>query len=328
MASRQTGCRRVAMAIVLTTSLAGSATVWAQGAGPAGLSARLDGLAAQLSQYLSDQAARTAVLGRVRATKEGVVPMRDALGAALAQKSGRDAAAVHQLLAAVQRLEAELARAGAPVPRLDLKLPVPSHGEQLGTASTINVIAAPLADESEVQTVTAFVGAKRFVLDPAKPLPEPTLVIVPAESQLLEPSYPLSTSTDSTEEEHPRRVDDFVGVVKILIRDDHENAVSGKPEIYVQIFRSQGSSGTITSHDLKSVNDENVWYHLGDPNSTYEYYDLSVDPLTTIAVWEEDNFAHGADDFLGSVTFDWTALTYSGYTTFRNGDMEIQVDRD
>jgi hypothetical protein len=50
--------------------------------------------------------------------------------------------------------------------------------------------------------------------------------------------------------------------------------------------------------------------------------------MTTFAVWEEDSGLHGADDFLGSVTFNWTTLTFSGYTAFSNGDMEIRVDRD
>jgi hypothetical protein len=41
-----------------------------------------------------------------------------------------------------------------------------------------------------------------------------------------------------------------------------------------------------------------------------------------------DSFAHGADDFLGSVTIDWTALPATGYTAYSDGDMEIRIDRD
>ena len=214
------------------------------------------------------------------------------------------------------------------MPRLDLKLPVSEHQGLLRTAGTIYVLAAPLEDESEVETLRAYSNRQPVTLD-AEEAPEiPTLVLIPAESKSLEADYPLEQRTEPGEEVNPRRVDDFVGIAEILITDKNEGVTSGNAEIYAIIVRNQLGGGNIDRVDLRSVNDDNVWYFLGDPNSTYLEYSSLVLPDTTIEIWEEDNFAHGADDFLGQVTFDWTALTFSGYTNFSNGDMRIEVDRD
>jgi hypothetical protein len=247
----------------------------------------------------------------------------------LVSAAGREGATrLAQLAGQVRQIETALEQAGAPVPRLDLKLPVSEHQGLLRTAETIYVLAAPLEDESEVETLRAYSNRQPVTLDVAEPPAIPTLVLIPGESESLDAEYPLEQRTEPAPELNPRRVDDFVGIPQILITDDHESWVSGNPEIYAMIVRLQLGGGSITPVDLPGVNNQNVWYLLGDPNSTYLEYSSLVLPDTTIEIWEDDSFAHGADDFLGQVTFDWTTLSYSGYRFFSNGDMRIEVDRD
>jgi hypothetical protein len=238
---------RSGLIIAMTMVALGAGAARAQGVPQDRLAAELDRVAARLSVFLRESGVRTALLNRVEAAKEKVISLREALRAMLAEQPGVDAERILALVTQVQRLEATLERAGAPVARLDLKLPVPAHHGRLAGADTVYVVAAPLADESEVQTLIGFSGGERVTLDPAEPPTVPTLVVVPGESASLEPTYPLLTTPEPGDEENPRRVDDFVGVAQIRITDDHESWTSGNPEIYVQIVRTQTGSGIITS---------------------------------------------------------------------------------
>ena len=316
----------VFVAAGLFGSCLGSAPGQAQDMQRDRLSTMLDRFAAELSAVLAEPASRAFVVERIEASKTKIVAIGDLLSAALAQ--GREGASLVQLAAQVRRIETALARAGAPVPRLDLKLPVRDHRDLLGSSETIYVLAAPLADESEVEVLTAYANREPVMLDPKQPPSIPTLVVIPGESESLEPTYPLPVSAEPGDEENPRKVDDFVGVPRIWIADAHEGWSSGDPEIYLVTYRSQGGSGFFTETDFPGVNDIQVWYNTGDPNASYLFYDSSFNGSVSLAIYERDNFAHGADDFLGSVTITWTALSFSGYTSFGNGDMQIRVDRD
>lgn len=317
-----------AAAMAVAGLAAGSAPVFAQGTPSGRLEQMLDRFARQLSAVLAERQSRTFVVERIEASKTRVVALGELLSTALAASGTEGAPGLARLAAQVGRLESALERAGAPIPRLDLKLPVREHQALLASSETIYVLAAPLADESEVESLTAYANLEPVTLDPDEPPKIPTLVVIPAESESLEPTYPLRFSAEPGDEEDPRRVDDFVGIPKIWIADESEGWTSGDPEIYVITFRTQGGASFTTRRNLPGVNDIRVWYDLGDPNSTYLYYDSSYSSVISIIVYEEDNFAHGADDFMGSVTFDWTALPPSSYTTFSNGDMRIQVDLD
>ena len=127
---------------------------------------------------------------------------------------------------------------------------------------------------------------------------------------------------------NPRRVDDFFGIPEIWIDYDHESWACGNPEIFVAAWRQQGFFGFSTIRDLPGVNNEQTWYNLGDPNSTYLFYDSTYSPYVTSEVWEEDNGLCGSDDFLGSVTVNWSTASFSGYAQYSDGDMNIQVDHD
>jgi hypothetical protein len=50
--------------------------------------------------------------------------------------------------------------------------------------------------------------------------------------------------------------------------------------------------------------------------------------LQTFSVHEDDNVAHGADDFLGSVQTEWNDLDTSSYTTFIVDDAQLKIARD
>ena len=140
--------------------------------------------------------------------------------------------------------------------------------------------------------------------------------------------YPLEEVTEPGKEVNPRRVDDFVGIAEIELSDDHESWVSGNAEIYAIIVRNQLGGGIINNVDLPSVNNANVNYALGDPNSTYLEYSSLVLPDTTIEIWEEDSFPHGQNDFVGRINFDWTTLSFNGYRSLGGGDATLGVDRD
>jgi hypothetical protein len=48
----------------------------------------------------------------------------------------------------------------------------------------------------------------------------------------------------------------------------------------------------------------------------------------TFSVYEDDNVAHGADDFLGSVQTEWNDMDTSSYTTFIVDDAQLKIARD
>jgi hypothetical protein len=50
--------------------------------------------------------------------------------------------------------------------------------------------------------------------------------------------------------------------------------------------------------------------------------------LQTFSVYEDDNFARGANDFLGSVQTEWNDMDTSSYTTFIVDDAQLKIARD
>jgi hypothetical protein len=319
--------RRLAAVIVVASAIGiglGPVQANAQSMERERLSQALDRLAVTLSGVLAESGPREFVVERIEASKTKVVAFGDLVAAAGAQGE----TGLAQLLVPVRQIETALGRAGAPFPRLDLKLPVKAHQDLLATATTIYVLAAPLEDESAVKRLRAYSNLRPVTLDVEEPPDVPVLVLIPGESKSLDADYPLEERTEPGKELNPRRVDDFVGIAEIELSDDHESWASGNAEIYAIIVRNQLGAGNIDRVDLPSVNDANVNYFLGDPNPSYLEYSSLVLPNTTIEIWEEDSFAHGADDFVGRINFDWTTLSISGYRSLSSGDVTLGVDRD
>jgi hypothetical protein len=297
------------------------------------LESEIDSLAAKVSEILEAPDTRIFIVNQIEAAKLKALPLGDLATAALGQNLGEASRPLTDLVVRVRRVEVAMAAGGVPTPRIDIKLPVKQHHGKLGNSDAIYVLAAPFEDESEVKSLPAYNHGERIVLDAAEPPRIPTLVILPAESESLDPTYPLQFSDEPGEEENPRKVDDFVGVPKIWIEDDHESWASGDPEIYLNITRIQRTGAAIDAllerFDLPGVNGEQVWYDLGDSNVTYRYVDIAgFTPYMTFSVYEDDNFAHGADDFLGSVQIEWNDLDVSSYTTFIVDDAQLKIDRD
>ncbi len=158
------------------------------------------------------------------------------------------------------------------------------------------------------------------------------MVLISGETESTERTYPLTFSDEEGDEENPHRVvDEFVGIARIWIDNDHEGWSSGRPEIYVRILRFRFSTFSLLNQreNLPGVNDEQVWYNIGDPNKTYRYVSTSnYAPVIQYQVWEADSGFHGSDDHVGTVTLNWTGLPFGGYTTFASGDVRLRVDKD
>lgn len=248
----------------------------------------------------------------------------------VAQEQGEDQR-MPAILETVRKIESVMMELGVATPRLDLKLPVAAHAKAIGEAAEVYVAVAPLEDEDQVRTVTAFAGGKQIALDAKTPPEVPTLVLVGAEPQSDDPGYPLPQAKEPGQEENPREVDDYVGLPWMFLFDDHESWPCGDPEIYVRIKRFRFSTFSILDDkiNLPGVNGERVWHNLGDPNSTYRFVSTSdYAPVVRIEVWEEDNGFHGGDDFLGAINITWTQLAFGGYQYFTAGDARFGIDRD
>jgi hypothetical protein len=295
----------------------------------------IDKLAGKISQLLENPAVHTFVADQIESSKLKALPMRTLLAGAISQNLDEAAAQLNDLVGQVHEIETQLIASDAEIPRLDIKLPVKGHQESLRSSKKIYVLAAPFGDESEVNSIKAYSKGQPITLDANEPPKIPALVILPAESEGLDPPYPLQFSDQPGHEENPRRVDDFVGIPKIWLEDDREGWTSGDPEIYVKINRIQRTGGPtgieslMERFDLPGVNDEQVWYDLGDQNVTYRYLDTSgFTGYVTFYLYEDDNFAHGSDDFLGSEILLYTSLPLSDYTTFIIDYAQLKVDRD
>ena len=131
------------------------------------------------------------------------------------------------------------------------------------------------------------------------------------------------------EELNTQKVDDFVGIRYILITNDHEPWCKGSPEIEVRYRTWFFWPGLYRDNKfgLGAVNKENTWCSLGDPNSTYLYFNDQMRSPFEVAVWERDS--GDDDDFLGVFFVNWRSLPFAGYAgPLSNGDAQIYVDRD
>lgn len=296
------------------------------------LTANLEQVAADVSILLTQDKFRALLTSRIKESpRKNVLVLSEFLGGALAGGLEDGSGSLLALAGLVQRAEAQMGKCDLAIPRLEIKLPVRAHRDLLGNSNTVYVAAAPLAEESEVKSITAFSKGERITLDAHEPPTLPTLVVLPAETLSEEPTYPLMISAEPEPEKNPARVvDDYVGIPWIKITNDHESWVCGDPEIYVRILRWQLPSCKLINQTvgLPGVNDENVWYYLHDSNSTYKYVSNSYVHVIRFEVWEADSGAHGADDHVGTVNVTWTNLPFGGYTYFSNKDVRMDVDRD
>ncbi len=294
------------------------------------LTKQLERLAAELSSLLADNEFRATVSAQFKASaKTNTVVLRDVLVAAARQGQKNDAERLFELASSVQRMEMIMKDSGAPIPRLDLTLAVNTYHDLLQSSDTVYVAVAALADESQVKSIKVYSNGKGFTLGVNEPPKIPTIVVAPAETESLDPDYPLTILKEPGDEANKNRiVDDFVGVPYILITDDHDPGTS--PEIYIKIRRWLLWPGTFVDNkiELAGVNKENKWYWLGDHNDTYKFVDAGFHGTIEIAVWERDGWFN-PDDFLGVFFVNRTSLPFGGYTgPLSNGDARIYVDRD
>ncbi len=294
------------------------------------LSQQLETLAAELSSCLADNEARALLSTQVKASaRKNVVVLRDFLGAAAGQGPAKETDSFIQLRARVYDAEAAMKECRLPIPRLEIKLPVKAHLDLVNSSDTVYVAVAPLQDESEVKSITAFSKGERMTLDAAEPPKVPTFVIAPAESESADPDYPLKTSDKPGEEQDKAQVaDPFVGIIWIKITDDHESWTCGDPEIYVKIYRWDPSGTIVNSVNLPGVNDEHVWYWLADPNSTYRFVTTGFSSSVQFQIWEADSGTHGGDDHVGTITVNWTTLPFGAYSSFSGGHAQLYIDKD
>ena len=335
MFSRKKTVFRLGTSACLLVGLASLAGAQDRNTPFARVEAGLDSVAKELSIMLADVNARGHLATQFKeAPRKNVLVLREFIGGAMiasrddATRSGK----LLDLASIVQSSEVDMTKCGMPAGRMEIKVPVREHLANLQSSETIYVACAPLADESEVTSIVAYSNGERISLSAAEPPKIPTLVVVPAEQASAEPTYPLTFSAETAPEENPGRVvDDWVGLPWIRITNDHESWVCGDPEIYVKIRRWHLPSCHIhtSTVNLPGVNDEFVWYYLGDPNSTYKYVSLtSYIQNIRFEVWEADSGSHGADDHVGTINVTWVNLPFGGYTTRSSGDVSVQIDRD
>lgn len=305
------------------------------------LERQLDRLAADVSTLLADNSHRATLAAQFKtAPRKNVIVLEEFLGASIkknqtAIRRGENVSSIEStfaLAAMVSETQATMKTCGLSTTRLDIKVPVKGHLDLLGNSEAVYVLAAPTAEEGTLKSVTAYSNGKPISLSAEEPPKLPTVVILPAESESIDPDYPLLISAEEGEETNKDRVvDDFVGIARIWIDDDHENWWCGDPEIYVRVIRFRFSPFGIINQriNLPGVNDEQVWYNIGDPNGTYRFVSrTNFAPVIQFQVWEADSGSHGSDDHLGTITVTWTSLSFAGYRTFTNGDARIRVDRD
>lgn len=318
---------------------------WTVASGPAETDQRrqlysdLEKLASEFSSFLTDSESRAFFTAQVDTSpRKNVLVLRDfLLGAARQEGLKEQAERILEMIGRVLEIEARLEAAGM-IPRVEAKLPVKGHRDLLVKSDIVYVVASPLLDETEVESLTGFRSGKALSLSPDKAPDIPTVVIVPAEVESLDPDYPIPTSREPSEETSAEQVvDDFVGIAKINISDDHETWWSKDPEIYVNIWQTalvgEGlSSFKIARVDLPGVNNTYFWHNLGDPNSTYRFAGSNVTEVL-FDVWEADGGAHGGDDHLGIVWVAVATLPFQGFTSKASGiwpaaDVALQIDRD
>lgn len=295
------------------------------------LSQHLETIAEALSTFLATEEVLAFMSDRLNASpKRDTVALDDFIATAARQGPRSSVEGLFTLAARIQSAESMMERAAMLIPRLDLVLPMPAHRGLLETSERVYVAVDPLADEGEVESVTAFSDGERITLS-AEATPEvPTFVIKIAEEESLEPSYPLPTAEQPGEEAIQGRIsDDFVGIPQILITNDHEPWYKGSPEIVVRYRRFLSETGVFQDlkRDLPSVNNTNNWYFLGDPNSTYLFFDNQWAASYEVVVWEDD----GPDDndVVGVFIVNWRNLPFGGYDGPKsNKDAQIRLDRD
>lgn len=294
----------------------------------------LERIASELSSFLADNEFRAFISAQFRASpKTNTIVLREAFAAAARQGLKEGDVRLFRLAVSVQEAETIMKHSPMPIPRIDLMLPVAAHRDLLQDSDTLYIAVAPLADESEVESITAYSNGDRLTLRANEPPGIPTFVVAPAETESLDPDYPLTISEEPQDEKNKDLiVDDFVGISWISISKDHEPWHKGDPEIEVRFRRWLTEPGVFKDNkvELKSVNNEDKWYFLGDPNSTYLYMDDGYQPSIEIAVWELDGT--DSDDFVGLFIPNWKSLPFGGYTegtalgTIK--DARIFLDRD
>ncbi|MFQ5652398.1 MAG: hypothetical protein ACE5IY_20905 [bacterium] len=303
------------------------------------ISFNLERLAAELSIYAADPETRAFLTAQIQTSpKKSVVVLQYFLAKALEKEGGEVAEKrIFEMMGRLERTEEMMRKYGARIPKVNLDIPVRTHRDLLKSAKEVYVAVAPLVDESDVKSIVGYSNGKRLTLSPDEPPQILTLVVKPAETDPMDPEYPLDFSQEPGDEEDPTRiVDEMVGILRILITDDNESWWLGDPEIQVEIERvltaHPSHPAIITRIDLRGVDDENVWYGLGDPNATYRFVNsASFSRFVKFHFWEDDDWpapSPWSDDDMGSITVDWTTLPFVGVGSFSTSDVQFRIDKD
>lgn len=294
----------------------------------------LDVLASELSVMLAQDSTRNFFAEEITKAKKRTVGLGQVLGALRVKDPNNSDKRVETTIKTVRKIESAMTEFGVETVRVDIKLPVEAHVKLLKEAREVFVAIAPMADEKDVDKVIAFSNGERLELAAAKPPTVPTLVVLGAEPQSSDPGYPIPVVKEPGEEGKEGKVDDYVGIPRIYIYNDHEGWWCGDPEIYVRVKRFRFSTFSLYNQrvNLPGVNGEQVWYNLGDgyPNATYKYVSTGdYAPVIRFEFWEDDDFWCGwSDDYLGSINIRWTSLPFGGYTEYVTGDVRFRIDRD
>lgn len=292
----------------------------------------LDRLAQDLSRIVAESNLRDSIVKHVLESKGRTLGLGQLIADLKSREGGREGGELARLDESVRKIESLMSTTRLESPQLNLKIPVARHAEALaGRVGEVYVAIAPLADEKDQESITAYSKGESIRLDPAAPPEVPTLVIAGDEPHATDPGYPIATANDAGKEDNPRVVDDYIGIPMIYMYNDHESWTCGDPEVYVRVKRFRFSTFSLVNEkfNLPGVNGERVWYNLGDWNSTYRYVSTSnYAPVIRLEFWEADSGFHGSDDYMGAINIWWTGLSFNGYATYTAGDIRFQIDRD
>lgn len=240
------------------------------------------------------------------------------------------------------RIAEEQAGALATLPRVHFAMP--AHAKTWDAAEVVPLVAVVPSDvpEEEITSLVAYDADGRVhMLDPNE-APERPVVVVALNERVDDDGVLRVTKAEPIEGELPNEeptsplfqtiaLPYLLGIPNVMILNDHEPWYLGSPEIYVKIRRWLVPSGVFqdTRVNLTQVNNEDVWYNLGDPNATYVRVGAGYDDTVEITFYEEDT---GGDDFVGLFLPHPSQIPTGGFVdgtplgTTR--DARIRLDRD
>jgi hypothetical protein len=306
---------------------------------------RLDFVTSQLSQKLTDVAARDVVLVETQTATDmqRVLDLREVVTLAQAQDPIRDPAWA-DILGAMDAVDVairgELREEGSgPPTRVEAYFPVAAHRQHWDGSDNLLLLAAPL-DENDVpeELIAYSVAEQSTVVISASEIPDtPTLVLGigehSAEELAVLPPQTLEAASAAPAQDGSIAIaapDTRIGLPWVLITSDSEPWYKGDPELYVRVtqwFLGQQLQ-TKTKH-LSWVNDTYKWYWLGDvPGTLYYPFTASYGSRIRFEFKEDDSWPDG-DDHMGTLNIYRHEVPACGdYRDFAAKYMRVFADID